>query len=105
MRQEKFSSSYLAFQVLATAGCPAGNWPTEQRGPESLAKITLSSTGVRGLARHGWAGEKTEGRVYEWVLSQARCLTQRFGFQSLRRDRKVGVGMEITFPGQLYPLA
>ena len=58
MREEKFPSPYLSFQVLAAAGCPAWDSPTEQRRPESLAKITLSSTGVRGLARHGWAGEK-----------------------------------------------
>ena len=58
VREEKFPSPYLSFQVLAAAGCPAWDSPTEQRRPESLAKITLSSTGVRGLARHGWAGEK-----------------------------------------------
>lgn len=60
--REKFPAPYLSFQVLAAAGCPAGDSPTEQRRPESLAKITLSSTGVRGLARHGGQGRKTEGR-------------------------------------------
>ena len=50
------------FQVLAATGCRAEDSPTEQRRPESLAKITLSSAGVRGLARHGWAEEK-DGRA------------------------------------------
>lgn len=87
--------SSVSLSLLPSFRCnrlPCQDSPTKQRLLESLAKITLSSTGVRGLARHG-QGRKTEGRGVRMGSFAGQMTYTTFWLPVSKRDRKVGGGV------------
>ena len=89
--------SSVSLSLLPRFRCnplPCQDSPTKQRLPESLAKIALNSTGVRGLARHG-QGRKTEGRGVRIGSFAGQMTYTTFWLPVSKRDRKVGCGVRV----------
>lgn len=103
--------SSVSLSLLPSFRCnwlPCQDSPTKQRLPKSLAKITLSSTAVRGLARHG-QGRKTEGRGVRMGSFAGQMTYTTFWLPVSKRDIKAGgggggwgAGWESLFQ-ELYP--